>query len=145
MNTAAIIDLARKAGVTLVTDGMKLACEGPQKEIDLLLPSLKAHKAEVIAALQSHRIPFNEDAMAMVKAGHPVRVWSGVLGEWLWWVRDEAGKKNLVADGVDPGCIYTLGELAVITGWKGELADRQAALKDIHVMKKSFDATVEAP
>jgi hypothetical protein len=102
-------------------------------------------KTDILPGSQSERSPFNQEVMAMIKAGEPVRVWSSVLGEWLWWVKGAAEKEGLVTKGTEPGCIYTLGELAVISAWGGDIESRKAALKDIHVMKKNFDATVEAP
>jgi hypothetical protein len=81
--------------------------------------------------------------MTMVKSGEPVRVWSGVLGEWLWWVKGEKEKQALAAQGIEAGIIYTLGELAVLAGWGGPLEDRKRDLRGLHAIKREFGGTVE--
>lgn len=81
--------------------------------------------------------PFNQAAMDKVKAGYPVKVWSGILQEWLIWVRGETERNKLIKKGSTLP-IYTLGELAVVAKMSGE------DLRNIHQMKKTFTATIES-
>ena len=83
--------------------------------------------------------PFNQAAMDRIKAGEPVRVWSGVLGEWLYWLRGEPERKALIDRGVELGRIYTLGELAVIINQRWTPQD----VRNLHTMKREFGATIE--
>lgn len=66
--------------------------------------------------------------------GKPVRVWSGVLQEWIWWAPSKEiaeRKKQETSEAV-----YHKGELINLIGW-----DKQS-LKDMHVIKKSFDGEI---
>ena len=72
-----------------------------------------------------------------------MRVWSGVLGEWLYWVRDEMKREALIKQDIEPRCIYTLGELTVIASWTGDVEERHKALRNVHTMKREFSATIE--
>ena len=79
--------------------------------------------------------PFNQAAMDAIEAGQAVKVWSGVLQEWLYWVRGEGERKELL----DEGCeiiIYTLGELAIVSGFSPE------DLRNVHELKQNFNATI---
>jgi hypothetical protein len=80
--------------------------------------------------------PFNQKAMDIIRGGGRVPVWSDVLGEWLWWVRDEDARQRLLSEGCEI-VIYTLGELELVAGWDA------AALKDVHAIKKRFGTTIE--
>ena len=82
--------------------------------------------------------PFNHDAMAAIKAGQFVPVWSGVLGEWLYWVRGEKERKQLLTQGCKAP-IYTLGELSVVAGFDVK------ALRRLHEFKREFDAVIHPP
>ena len=82
--------------------------------------------------------PFNHDAMAAIKAGHPVRVWCGVFDEWVYWVRDEQIKKRLRAKGCTLP-IYILSELRVVAGFDAK------ALRGLHELKRAFDAVIHPP
>ena len=85
-------------------------------------------------------VAFTKEAIQDIKGGKAVPVWSSVLEEWLWFVRDDTAKAKLV----DEGCqvpIYTLGELAVVVDSK--LGPE--GLKDVHAIKKKFGTTVEWP
>ena len=79
--------------------------------------------------------PFNQAAMDKIKTGYPVKVWSGVLQEWLIWVRGETERNKLIKQGCTLP-IYTLGELAVVAKRSSE------DLRNIHQMKKIFNATI---
>lgn len=84
--------------------------------------------------------PFTREAIQDIKAGKAVPVWSAVLLEWLWFVRDEKAKAKLIAGGCQVP-IYTLGELAIVV-------DRKLGpdgLKHVHAIKKKFGATIEWP
>jgi hypothetical protein len=76
--------------------------------------------------------------MDAIKAGKAVRVWSGVLEEWLWWVRDEEARHRLIAQGCELP-IYTLGELVAVAGMDVD------ALVELHQMKKRFGGTIQPP
>ena len=58
--------------------------------------------------------PFNQEAMDTIKAGKAVKVWSGVLQEWLYWVRGEGERNELLGKGCELP-IYTLGELVAVS------------------------------
>lgn len=80
--------------------------------------------------------PFNQTHMDAIKAGNAVSVWSGVLGEWLWWVRGETERDQLLARGYKQP-IYTLGELALVVGM-----DRQE-LRNVHALKRDLGAEIK--
>ncbi len=80
-------------------------------------------------------IQFNQEAMDAIKAGYPVRVWLGVVSEWAWWVRGEAEREKLLAEGCKLP-IYTLGELAVIVNMSDQ------AVKNMHAYKREFNAVI---
>ncbi len=80
-------------------------------------------------------IPFNQAAMDAIKAGYPVRVWLGVVNESAWWVRGEAEREKLLAEG-EKEPIYTLGELAVIVN----MSDQD--VKNIHALKRDMGAVI---
>ena len=72
-----------------------------------------------------------------IKAGHSVRIFSEVLGEFVYWVKDEptAGRLKRAPDYQGEVC-YTLAEVRELTGQSPEL------LRDIHRLKRSFGATL---
>jgi hypothetical protein len=80
-------------------------------------------------------IPFNQPAMEAIKARYPVRVWLGVVNEWAWWVRGEAEREKLLAEGENEP-IYTLGELAVV------LSMDEQDLKNVHALKRHMGAVI---
>ncbi len=80
-------------------------------------------------------IQFNQEAMDAIKAGYPVRVWLGVVNEWAWWVRGEAEREKLLAEG-EKEPIYTLGELAVIVNMSDQ------AVKNMHALKRDMGAVI---
>ena len=51
MTPAALLDEARNAGVTLWLEGDVLRYRGPREALAKLLPALKAHKPDILAAL----------------------------------------------------------------------------------------------
>ncbi len=79
--------------------------------------------------------PFNQAAMDAIKAGYPVHVWLGIVNEWAWWVRGEAEREKLLAEG-EKEPIYTLGELAVIVN----MSDQD--VKNMHAYKREFNAVI---
>ena len=80
-------------------------------------------------------IPFNQEAMGAIKAGYPVRVWLGTVNGWAWWVRGEAEREKLLAEGAKEP-IYTLGELAVIVN----MGDQD--VKNLHALKCRMGAVI---
>ena len=157
MNTAEIMAHAAHNDIRLRAEGDQLLVDAPK---GVLTPefrgALKTHKAELVDALSTRQDlaqtdwndhpdtppsdPFTKEAIQDIKAGKAVPVWSTVLEEWLWFVRDEQAKAKLIAEGCQPP-IYTLGELAVVV-------DRQLGpdgLKDVHAIKKKFGAAIEWP
>ncbi len=81
---------------------------------------------------------FNQEDLDLIRSGGRVAVWSEVLSEWLWWVRDEDARQQLLSEGC-VAAIYTLGELALVAGWDSN------ALNEIHATKKLLGGTVENP
>lgn len=68
--------------------------------------------------------------------GEPVAVYSESLGEAVYWVRDEVLAKQLAAKGERLVC-YSVAELKALAGQPAEF------LRDIHALKKTFDARLE--
>jgi hypothetical protein len=110
-------------------------------------------KAEIIATIQTeaandsakggfvHWTNLTPDQRAgiipTIKGGQPVRIFSEVLGEIVWWARDEQTAEVLKQDPRYQGeCVYTLGELRKLAGKSSEF------LRDIHRLKKEFGATL---
>ncbi len=118
---------------------------------------LKAHKADPMSALSAgedvdwndHSAtpptdPFTREAIQDIKAGKAVPVWSAVLGEWLWFVKDKDAQQKLV----DQGCqspIYTLGELAVVADMRLNSSFGPEDLRRVHAIKKKFGAAIKWP
>jgi len=73
--------------------------------------------------------------MDAIKAGYAVHVWLGIVNEWAWWVRGEAEREKLLAEGAKEP-IYTLGELAVIVS----MSDQE--VKNMHAYKREFNAVI---
>jgi hypothetical protein len=73
-----------------------------------------------------------------IKAGHPVRIFSEVLGESVYWVHGEQTVERLKrAPDYQGEVCYTLAELRELVGQSPEL------LRDIHRLKRGFGATEE--
>ena len=154
MNAAQLLQELRNQGVRLENRGKRLYYRGPENVITPeLLETLRKYKGELLNALRELRdwnhLPsgpptasvsdaFTGDHLAAIRAGRPVPVWSSVLGEWLWWVKDETTKERLQVEGCTAP-IYTLGELSLVAGWDAD------ALRDVHAIKKTFGSVIEAP
>ena len=158
MNATEILDYASHHDIHLMVDSDALLVDGPKGVITSeFRGALKTHKADLVAILSSQKDaarafdwndhpdtppsdPFTREAIQDIKAGKAVPVWSAVLEEWLWFVRDETAKAKLVVEGCQVP-IYTLGELAIVV-------DRKLGpdgLKDVHAIKKKFGAAIEWP
>ncbi len=140
MSVAELINEVKKAGGQLnVIDGKVRVSSNTGPLPDDLVDKLRASKTELLTALTHHGAkpmgPVDQGTMTAIEAGQPVRVWSGVLGEWLWWVRDEAEREKLIAEGcTEP--IYSLKELGIVKGWEPD------DLKLAHALKKDLGATI---
>ncbi len=135
MNVAELINEVKKAGGQLnVVDGKVRVSSNTGPLPDDLVDKLRASKTELLVALTPMG-PVDQDTMTAIEAGQPVRVWSGVLGEWLWWVRGEVEREKLIAEGcTEP--IYSLKELGIVNGWEPD------DLKLAHALKKDLGATI---
>ncbi len=135
MSVAELITEVKKAGGQLnVVDGKVRVSSNTGPLPDDLVDKLRASKTELLAALTPMG-PVDQDTMDTIEAGQPVRVWSGVLGEWLWWVRGEAEREKLIAEGcTEP--IYSLKELGIDKGWEPD------DLKLVHAIKKELGGTI---
>ncbi len=69
------------------------------------------------------------------QTGSPVRIFSEVLGEVIFWVRDQRAADELKRQGITETA-YTFVELVQIQGKSPEF------LRDIHRFKKEFGATL---
>jgi hypothetical protein len=156
MNAASLLSDLQAQGVHLEVDAGALKYRAPKKAITAeLLANLKTHKADLMAILSSQKDairpidwnnhpdapptdPFTSEAIQNIKAGKAVPVWSSVLEEWLWFVRDEKAKVRLVAEGCQVP-IYTLGELAVVVNSKLG----PDGLTDVHAIKKKFGGDIQ--
>jgi hypothetical protein len=76
-----------------------------------------------------------------------VQIYSKVLGEVVWWVRDEDVARRLkggefVREGYPPyqgEAIHVCSELLAVIGFPPD------TLKSLHAFKKVFDATISKP
>jgi hypothetical protein len=99
-------------------------------------------------------IPWHDatpDERAEIRAalfeGLPVQILSQVLGEIVWWVKDDAVAQRLrggefVREGYPPyqgETIYAWSELLAVMGFPPD------ALKNLHEFKKAFDARISKP
>jgi hypothetical protein len=99
-------------------------------------------------------IPWHDatpDERAEIRAalfeGLPVQILSQVLGEIVWWVKDDAMAQRLrggefVNQGYPPyqgEAIYVWSELLAVIGFPPD------ALKTLHAFKKAFDARISRP
>jgi hypothetical protein len=165
------------AGVELHLDNGRLryrARAGAYTEA--LRQKVAAHKAALIALLSvptpttpaatpplggaalsstpSGPIPWHDatpDERAEIKTalfeGLPVQILSQVLGEIVWWVKDDAVAQRLrggefVEQGHPPyrgEVIYVWSELLAVLGFPPD------ALKNLHEFKKAFDARISKP
>jgi hypothetical protein len=156
------------AGVELYLDTGRLryrARVGAYTEV--LRQKVAAHKAALIALLQvptpttpaatpplEGPIPWHDatpDERAEIKAalleGLPVQIYSKVLGEVIWWVKDDDVALKLkgggfVREGYPPyqgEAIYVWSELLAVMGFPPD------AIKNLHELKKAFDATISKP
>ena len=154
MNASELLTELRSRHVQVSAAGGNVRLEGPDSAItDDLTELVRTHKPELLEVLAQQPLPdwndhpdtppsdsFTRETIQGIKAGMAVPVWSAVLGEWLWFVRDEKAKAKLVAEGCQVP-IYTLGELAVVVDKKLG----PDGLKDVHAIKKKFGATIEWP
>jgi len=135
MKTAAdLIEYAQTHQIHLAADGGKLILEAPDGKLTPeFLKSAKACKTELLEALSANKT----DAELIKEAfrdGQPVRVWSGVLQEWIWWSpnKEIAERKKQETDEV----VYHKGELITLIGRDGQ------SLKDMHILRKEFDGEI---
>jgi hypothetical protein len=99
-------------------------------------------------------IPWHDatpDDRAEIKAalfeGQPVQILSQVLGEIVWWVKNDAVAQRLrggefVKQRYPPyrgEVVYVLSELLAVLGFPPD------ALKNLHEFKKAFDARISTP
>jgi hypothetical protein len=88
-----------------------------------------------------------EERASLVAAlfeGLPVQIYSKVLGEVVWWVKDEAVAQRLrggefVKQGYRGEVIYVWSELLAVMGFPPD------AIKNLHEFKKAFDARISKP
>ena len=139
----------RAEGERLIVDAPKGALTSEFSRV------LKAHKAALMAALPAEENvdwndhpdtlptdPFTRGAIQDIKAGKAVPVWSAVLEEWLWFVRDSDAQQKLIAKGCKTP-IYTLGELAVVADMRLNSSFGPEDLRRVHAIKKKFGAAIE--
>ena len=162
MNATSLLSDIQARGVHLEVEAGALKYRAPKGAITPdLLASLKAHKADLIAVLSAHQretelidwndhpdtppaTPFSRETIQDIKAGKAVPVWSAVLEEWLWFVRDEKAKATLIVQGCQSP-IYTLGELAVVADMRLNSSFGPEDLKRVHAITKKFTGAIEWP
>ena len=157
------------SGVTLALTPIAAQLRGAGRESEIgaklhqgiWIGAIGAAKAELVEALSRRQDlaqtidwndhpdtpptePFTKEAIQAIKAGKAVPVWSAVLEEWLWFVRDEKAKAKLVTEGCQAP-IYTLGELAVVADMRLNSSFGSEDLKRVHAIKKKFGAAIEWP
>ena len=158
MNATEILDYASHHDIHLMVESDALLVDGPKGTITPeFRGALKAHKAELLEVLAQQPLPdwndhpdtpptdpFTREAIQDIKGGKAVPVWSSVLEEWLWFVRDNDAQQQLVAQGCQSP-IYTLGELAVVADMRMNSSFGPEDLKRVHAIKKKFGAAIEWP
>lgn len=147
MTVGTLLQALEKAGAKVQLDGAYLVLSAPRPLGPDLVDRVRAQKASLMEQLQPRKTdwnqmperqdgtPFNQEALDAIHIGKAVRVWSQVLEEWLWWVRDEESREHLLAEGCQVP-IYTLGELAVVAGMDAK------ALSDLHGAKHTFGGSI---
>jgi hypothetical protein len=162
MNAASLLSDLQAQGVHLELEAGALRYRAPKGTITPgLLATLKTHKADLIAVLSARQRetgsidwnnhpdtpptdPFTRGAIQDIKAGKAVPVWSAVLGEWLWFVKDSDAQLKLIAQGCQSP-IYTLGELAIVADMRLNSSFGPEDLKRGHAIKKKFGAAIDWP
>ena len=124
-------------------DWMDFAREGAQEPISTVVDAQSPQIDEDVPDADWNSLPdapsgvrFGDEDLAAIKGGNAVPVWSTVLECWCWWVRDEAAKQRLVAEGCETP-IYTLAELTLL-----ERAEPET-LRELHRQKMQTGATLE--
>ena len=64
-----------------------------------------------------------------------LKLWSALLGETIYFARDDAAKEWLIAGGAPPGSVYTRAELAVLVRAKISATE----LRRFHAYKQIFN------
>ena len=158
MNASELLTELRSRHVQVSAAGGKLRLEGPDSAItDDLTELVRTHKPELLEVLARQPSPywndhpaapptdpFTREAIQDIKAGKAVPVWSAVLEEWLWFVRDGDAQQKLIAQGCQTP-IYTLGELAIVADMRLNSSFGPEDLKKVHAIKKKFGAAIEWP
>src|SRR5918996_6301819 len=140
-----ILSESKAAGVELYLDNGRLRYRAqPGAYTEGLRQKVATCRDEIIAELSSQGgfihwsklTPESREAIIpTIKAGQPVRIFSEVLGEVVYWVRDHQAVDELKRQGITEVC-YTLVELRELAGQGPEF------LRDIHRLKKEFGATL---
>lgn len=78
--------------------------------------------------------------MEQIRAGYAVRIYSGVLGQEVWWVRDNGLAQKLeTKPWYDGAPVFTLGELLVLT----RTCATTEEVREACAIKADFGATIE--
>jgi len=162
MNAASLLSDLQAQGVHLKVEAGALRYRAPKGIITSgLLATLRTHKAELIAVLSARQRetesinwndhpdtpptdPFTREAIPDIKAGKAVPVWSAVLEEWLWFVRNKDAQQKLIAQGCQSP-IDTLGELAIVADMRLNSSFGPEDLRRVHAIKKKFGAAIKWP
>lgn len=132
-----IISYAKIHDIRLSVDGPHLELDAPQRVLtDEFIATAKRYKAEIMRVI-SAQSPRESDAELIKKAfreGKPVRVWSGILKEWIWWAPSKESAKSKKSETNE--VVYHMGELILVKGWGTD------ELRDIHSLKKNFGGEV---
>lgn len=81
--------------------------------------------------------PFGQTELDAIRAGSGCWVWSGVLEEWLFWVRDEERRRKAQERGIDAWRIWTLPELTGVVGLEPQ------DLRNIAAIRRQFNGTMQ--
>lgn len=156
MKAADVISTLQARGVELWQEGSSLRYRAPTSTLtEHERAALKAHKGAILRALepavyqdattQKTAVPpscdptrppppasadsFGQRELDAIKAGAGCWVWSGVLQQWLFWIRDEERRRKAIGKGIDPAVIWTLAELTGVVGLPAEDLRRVATIK----------------
>lgn len=152
MTPQALIAELEARGVRLTAEGARLHSDAPKGALTPeLREAIKAHRVELIAALKRESSndphpdwndlpepggpPFDAECLARLNSGDILPVWSEVLGEHVYFVRDDATRQMMI----DQGCTVATYTLPEITRLQDTPPD---AMRRIHEFKKAFGAVV---
>jgi hypothetical protein len=126
MHAAETLVAVSSLGGRLEPAGARLRALLPRNCSDALRNGIREHKTQLLALLRCQFII----------------VRSGVLDETVYFAADAQTRAALIGAGAEPGCIYTLEELRVLTTRHQSEPIMAAELLRIHSAKRVFSGQI---